>query len=283
MLERWLFDTRPAMRRFFLAVAIVAVFGIGFLNNWAEQLGAEVEALYFIPIAVVAWLYSRRIVMAFTAFTVVAAVISCVASTGFPPAQIAFESFMHAGSFSAAAFIVGLLGTAMRSESRRAHYDSLTEAANASRFHECAQGELAQGERHGQPVTVAFIDIDDFKSLNDGHGHLAGDEALRSLAELMRGELRGSDMVGRLGGDEFGILLPDTSAETARSVLERIRLSIDTFASSKGWPISASIGATCVSEAAFGVPADTIIKQADSLMYRVKSEGKNGVLVEEYD
>ena len=101
--------------------------------------------------------------------------------------------------------------------------DPLTRLANRGYFHERAHQELLRTARTGRPSTIAMLDIDHFKSVNDAHGHAAGDMVLRKFASVLRTTLRGSDLVARLGGEEFALLLPETPIENARIKLESIR------------------------------------------------------------
>ncbi len=104
--------------------------------------------------------------------------------------------------------------------------DTLTRLANRGYFHERAHQELLRTARTGRPSTIAMLDIDHFKSVNDAHGHAAGDLVLRKFASILRGTMRASDLVARLGGEEFAILLPETSLENARVKLESIRAAL---------------------------------------------------------
>src|SRR5258707_6094964 len=95
--------------------------------------------------------------------------------------------------------------------------DSLTNVLNARAFsHELAQ-ELSRNRRYGRPLALIYLDLDDFKSVNDAHGHATGDAVLRLVADAMRGAVRQADVVGRLGGDEFGVLMPETDGDVAHA------------------------------------------------------------------
>ncbi|MBI5232271.1 MAG: GGDEF domain-containing protein [Coriobacteriales bacterium] len=277
--------SNPTLRLLALILAILAVVGISFLNRYAETFDAEVESLYLIPIAFVAWTQSRRLALAFAALAVIPAVWSCVVGHAESPfrLQTLFELVQHTGTFLTATLVVSLLADVMRERSHQAHMDGLTDVANASHFHEIVERELARAKRYGRPVTVGFIDVDDFKTVNDTLGHNGGDEILRAVAEVIKNGLRASDTVGRLGGDEFGVLLPETDAAEATAILERLRLQIAAESRAHETSVRASIGATSLDAAADATTAQAVIQRADALMYRVKVDGKNGVLVEAYE
>lgn len=127
--------------------------------------------------------------------------------------------------------------------------------------------------RSGHPLTVAYIDVDDFKSINDAHGHRAGDDFLVRAAAAMTDDLRATDLVARLGGDEFAILLPETDVDEALSLLSRLHATLQ--ATTAQWTSGFSIGAVT-----FAVPprsADEAISAADHVMYDVKRDGKCSV------
>ncbi|HEX3769884.1 MAG TPA: sensor domain-containing diguanylate cyclase, partial [Polyangiaceae bacterium] len=109
---------------------------------------------------------------------------------------------------------------------RLATRDELTDTLSRGRFFEVVREELARAARYGRPVALAMLDLDHFKSVNDRFGHRAGDDVLRGIAGLMSRRLRGQDQVGRYGGEEFAVLLPETPIDCARDVLDRTRQAI---------------------------------------------------------
>jgi diguanylate cyclase (GGDEF)-like protein len=129
---------------------------------------------------------------------------------------------------------------------------------------------------HKHPVTIAYLDLDNFKKVNDSLGHAIGDELLIQVAATLRSNLRRSDVVGRLGGDEFALILPETNANGAKVALGKLRLSLLEAMRSQDFAII-SIGA-----ATFLSPPnslDTLIRRADATMYAIKAKGKDNVSV----
>lgn len=278
------FEITQAQRRTVLVVSVVSVLALGYGNQVVEAaLQVSSEVLFLTPIAVIAWIYPRRFSLLFASYAAVVATASHGVMSSFSPAKTTAEFVIQAGAFLLAAVIVNLLAAVMRTQTHRARVDALTETVNTARFHEFVHRELARVKRYDHPVTVAFIDLDNFKMVNDSYGHLVGDEALRSLAALMSQHVRGTDIVGRLGGDEFGILMPETGGDAARVVLDRLRIRIDEYAAENRWPISASIGAATVAGACCDATSEEVIRRADGAMYRVKSANKDGVLIETFD
>jgi diguanylate cyclase (GGDEF)-like protein len=157
--------------------------------------------------------------------------------------------------------------------------DTLTKIYNRRHFFELASKEHARAKRHQKQLTILIADIDHFKKVNDTWGHLAGDEVLTHFAQLLKRFLRAYDLLGRYGGEEFVILLPDTSVVLGARIADRLRLIIEKTAFSvKGHELNIS--------ASFGVsgyhpnedlPLETILHQADQALYRSKENGRNRV------
>jgi diguanylate cyclase (GGDEF)-like protein len=135
--------------------------------------------------------------------------------------------------------------------------------------------EIKRSNRHGFPMSFMMLDVDHFKSYNDEHGHPAGDEALKIVAHVIRETLRGADVAARFGGEEFAILLPQTTGEEARAIAERIRSNIEEahFPRRK---VTASIGvASCSADLC--ISAD-LVSAADKALYAAKHHGRNKVM-----
>ncbi len=153
--------------------------------------------------------------------------------------------------------------------------DPLTNVLNARAFsHELAQ-ELSRNRRYGRPLALIYLDLDDFKSVNDAHGHATGDAVLRLVADAMRAAVRQADVVGRLGGDEFGVLMPETDGDVAHAAANRLVSGIRTVF--RGTPsVTASIGVVAVSGTEAGT--DELLRKADQAMYAAKRAGKDRVV-----
>ena len=158
---------------------------------------------------------------------------------------------------------------------RLAIQDPLTNALNARAFsHELAQ-ELSRNRRYGRPLALIYLDLDDFKSVNDTHGHATGDAVLRLVADAMRSAVRQADVVGRLGGDEFAVLMPETDGDVAHAAATRLATGIRTVF--RGTPsVTASIGVVAVSGTEAGT--DELLRKADQAMYAAKRAGKDRVV-----
>jgi diguanylate cyclase (GGDEF)-like protein len=184
-------------------------------------------------------------------------------------------------AFAFVAWLISNLKESHTRESEQARVDRLTGLLNGRAFHEQAPHLLALCKRESTPVVMAYIDLDNFKLVNDTHGHQRGDDVLRIAAQVMKATLRTSDILVRLGGDEFAVLLPNTTAEEAYETLERLRESISSGMTAAGREVTASIGAAAYPNAPSSL--DDLIGAADSAMYVVKTSGKNRVHISSVD
>jgi len=162
--------------------------------------------------------------------------------------------------------------------------DELTRLSNSRYLNQVLRRETKRCQRNGSPLSLLFLDLDSFKSVNDAHGHLAGSKVLMEAAAVIRGCARETDVVARFGGDEFTLLLPDTNVEGAVQVAERIRdrLRASRFLASDGLSVrqTVSIGVATL-QPDKPRTADELMKAADMAMYRVKASGKDGIYVSE--
>ena len=157
--------------------------------------------------------------------------------------------------------------------------DDLTRLYNSRYLNQVLRHETKRASRSGRPLSLLFIDLDGFKAVNDTHGHLCGSRALVEAAAVIRSSARETDVVARFGGDEFALVLPDTGAEGAYAVGERIRdrIAAHPFLAADGLNIrlTASVGLATLPDVA--TSSEELIHAADGAMYRVKRVGKNGI------
>lgn len=157
--------------------------------------------------------------------------------------------------------------------------DGLTQLYNRAHWQTRLLEEFSRACRYKHPLSLLLFDLDHFKSVNDLYGHLGGDAVLMKVAEIVRASLRESDVAGRYGGEEFGVILPDTDARGAMVVAERLRSAIESSPvayEGTGIPISASIG---VVEFVLDLKsAEEMIAKADEALYKAKEGGRNQVV-----
>ncbi len=170
----------------------------------------------------------------------------------------------------------GELQTALETEKNLSRIDFLTGIPNRRSFYQALTTESKRARRYQRPTTVAYLDVDNFKNVNDQLGHAIGDELLKTIGKGLESTLRETDTAARLGGDEFAILLPETDAESASVVMGKVQTCLDSAMQQRSWPVSFSVGVVT-----FTTPpasTDEMVKRADELMYEVKRSGKSAMV-----
>ncbi len=191
-----------------------------------------------------------------------------------------WNASVRLGYFTLHSFLLASLLGKIEMEKTLARIDPLTGAANWRFFEELAAREIQRSLRSKKSMTVAYLDLDNFKADNDSLGHAAGDELLRTVVKTIRKQIRPADLFARMGGDEFVILFPETGFPEANHVLLRIRDVVLSGMMENGWRIGLSIGATTF--ASMPSTVEAMVKRADELMYLVKREGKNTIKHEQW-
>ncbi len=209
-----------------------------------------------------------------------------IAHLALGPCQSTESSGLEAGDDALMQIVARELGGPIKmamlvEESQRlARTDTLTRLLNRRAFSAALVAEISRSERHGWPLSLLLLDIDHFKSINDGHGHAAGDVVLARVAAALVKESRGSDIVGRWGGEEFVVGLTGSTSEAARVAAERMRVALQAL------EITSEAGAKIPVTASFGVATwepgdglDALIERADHAMYAAKTSGRNRVVM----
>lgn len=165
---------------------------------------------------------------------------------------------------------------------RLAIRDELTGLVNRRSLLEALEQQLAAASRHGQPLALLMVDVDYFKQVNDNHGHLSGDKVLKAMAHAIAKRARTQDLPGRLGGEEFLVILPNTNLQGAAQLAEALRRGIETtgFQSTSGKPIAITISVgLCERGQLENASCDDMISAADQALYLAKQKGRNRVEV----
>ncbi|TWT97766.1 Response regulator PleD [Botrimarina colliarenosi] len=188
-----------------------------------------------------------------------------------------YTAISHVMCFAIVIGTLHRLKQAFETERRMARTDGLTGLLNAKAFRDRAEEEVSRSDRTGRAVSVAFIDCDNFKTVNDTLGHLEGDRLLKAIAQQISKCVRDIDTPARMGGDEFAILLPETSEAEASVVVERLRQALSERMQQDDWPVTFSIGVAVYASTPDSV--DELLRAADTLMYEVKRSQKDAVLL----
>ncbi len=166
-----------------------------------------------------------------------------------------------------------MMKTALERQQELARTDNLTGGMNRRAFNESIDNEIARARRHRHPFAVAYIDLDNFKTVNDQLGHHTGDRLLRQATDEIKNSVRAHDLVARLGGDEFAILLPETGRDAAQAVVERIQRRVAETMQRENWPVTLSVGVVTFLSPPDSV--DDVMRLADEAMYSAKRGGRN--------
>lgn len=232
---------------------------------------------YLVPISLATWFVGKRAGIIAAALCAVAWLATLVANGHAYSNTLVpiWNLIVGVGLFVCALVILSTLRDALDHERELARTDTLTGAANSRAFAERARFELKRAARYNRPFSLAYIDVDNFKVVNDRFGHGAGDELLRTVAKTLNANLRPTDTVARLGGDEFVILFVEAGYREAQAAIRRVQKSLAEIARESGWPVTFSIGMVTCEDPAESV--EVLLKMADTLMYGVKRGSKNGL------
>ena len=240
----------------------------------------SLSGFYLLPLFLAAWYCGPVVTAGVAAIAIVGSTYffldSIAADTPFWHEALAFVSLgTVAAGFALLMLTLRQILNRLRNESRR---DALTGLRNRRGFFEAMEAEMARAARNGHVYCLGIVDLDNFKHVNDTQGHQRGDELLVALARRMEQSLREVDVVGRIGGDEFAVLLPETDLDKARTVLRRLHDILRTLIAGFDDRAGASIGAGIANPILHHSLTETMAR-VDDLMYKVKRDTKNDVVV----
>jgi diguanylate cyclase (GGDEF)-like protein len=190
-----------------------------------------------------------------------------------------WNAFVRLGFFLMITYLLSELKDHLRFEESLAKTDDLTQVLNARAFKDVSGRLFHLAARHHHPIVLGYIDLDNFKGVNDRFGHSEGDHVLQTVARTLTQNVRATDVVGRLGGDEFAVLMTEINFDGAQVVFARIHEELVQDAADRDWPIGFSIGVAVFPKTPPSI--DEALNIADHLMYRVKQGGKNNIIFEE--
>ncbi len=264
------------------AVNLLVIAGLALVAIIDYMTGIEIRIypLYFMPLMLAAWRLPRNITITYAlSAAVIWALVMYISGREYSTGIFWLINFITQGSaFLLVSILVNKLHAVIEKERILSRTDLLTGLPNRRHFFEKSRHVVAQCRRSMRPVTLGYIDLDNFKRANDMLGHEHGDELLQTVADTFRHCLRSGDICARMGGDEFVVLLPETDVEHAGPILERIREELADNKEFSRSGVTASIGAITYISAPQVV--DDMIAGADEMMYRVKGGSKNRVHIE---
>ncbi len=264
--------------------AVVSVLSIGLVSmgDYLTGEGINFSIFYLFPISLSTWRYGRRVGVFFCVCCVAAwGILDLSSSTTFHgwPIEI-WNTCVRFAFFLVICYDAAALNDALQKERRLSRLDGLTWLANNRHFLERLEEEVERSRRYGHPFSLVYLDLDNFKAVNDQFGHAVGDRLLQEVARCLTDGLRHTDLAGRLGGDEFAVLLPETSDVDGKMIMQRIGSALTRVASVNDWPVGFSAGLVYFTSPV--ADAETAIRAADNLMYNVKQRGKNDVATAVY-
>ncbi|HEV8511077.1 MAG TPA: GGDEF domain-containing protein [Gemmatimonadales bacterium] len=267
----------PIVRRGLRLLGYVLLTLLVYWVNVLTPPHARFGILYIIPVLLVTWTEGLTWGLVFGIASIglreVVALDQMPADT-----PVAWRIANGAAYVAVVAVAMAGLQTLRRSQAQLAQLviqDQLTNVLNARAFADRLTQELDRNRRYPRPLALLYMDLDNFKVINDTHGHQTGDAVLRLVADAMRTSVRQADVVGRLGGDEFAVLMPETDAQVADAAAKRLVAGLRNVF--KGTPnVTASIGV--VSCTATDASTDDLLRRADQAMYDAKRLGKDRVV-----
>jgi len=260
---------------------LIGILGVALVGAMDAAVGYEISLLilHVIPVMFVTWFTTARWGVFFSVLVAMASALVIVYVA--PETTNVFYRFLDLGSDFVATLLLVFMQSRLRASFDEAlHHsrsDGLTGCWNKRGFGEQLEAEIERHRRYGHAFSLVYFDCDNFKTVNDTCGHHAGDALLAEIGRVLRAELRSLDLVGRMGGDEFAVLLRETNADAAKRAVEFMKRTLDAAMRTHSWPVTFSIG--IVSYAGAPPDAASALAAADALMYEVKRQGKNGFLL----
>jgi diguanylate cyclase (GGDEF)-like protein len=261
---------------FWWIVGVVLVIITG-LVDYITGAELSVTLFYLIPIGMAAWFAGGRAGLLLSALSAITWFVADWRSgLNYSLHSIyVWNTLIRLGFFIIISYLLARLRSEYEQVRNLAREDYVTGAVSIRYFYELAQIEISRSQRNKHPFTVAYIDLDNFKQVNDRLGHSAGDRVLREVVESVRHQIRPTDIIARLGGDEFALLLSETDQDEARQVITRIHKGLVSEMLNRRWTVTFSVGV--VTFMRLPKTVDEIIRVADATMYQVKNSTKNGV------
>jgi diguanylate cyclase (GGDEF)-like protein len=273
--QRFLYALEKTHKNVFIGLGVFFLLLISYIDYFVPP-EIYLSFFYLLPIYSLTWFVGRRA-------GILAASLSAIASSVTHLTNKDTDSFFFIISFWNSCFNLSLfiilstlifeLHHFIEEDRQQARIDKVTGLANKRLFFELSHLEIKKSNRYRHPLTAIYIDIDDFKKINAFSGRTVGDKVLKAVAETIKNNIRETDIIGRIGDDEFSIVLPGSGYEPAQIVICRVQNELLKVMQRNNWAITFSIGAVTFLSPPTSV--EEMLQPADRLMYLVKNEGKN--------
>ena len=269
-------------RKALIALTLFTTFSLGVVDYFTG-FELSISFFYLIPVTMTAWAISRNAGLAYSVLCATVWLISNLLS-GQPSSNLfvgVWNTLILFGFYAIVAILLSELRQSLEEEQLLANIDPLTGAMNRRSFNDIAEKKMIVSEVNRRPYTVAYIDLDHLKTINDEHGHATGDLVLKTVVDTIRKQIRNGDLLARLGGDEFAILLTDMDEDDAKRIVPRLQLILLKQMKTNEWEITFSIGV--LTFLTMPASADNMVSLANALMYEVKTDGRNAIKFSTYD
>lgn len=268
-------------KSFIIAIGYIIIGVLGIIDTLTGK-ELDFSLFYVIPILIVIWHTGLGLGIVFSLISALVWLLSDVLSGNVTLLSIyAWNTLIKLGFFLTIAFLLSRLLTVLENQREIAHTDYLTGALNSLFFYNVLQMEINRSLRYKNLFTIAYIDLDNLKTVNYEFGYATGDKVLCFVANQIKNSLRKVDVVARLGSDEFALLMPETNQKSAQVVLSKLQHNILAGMQKNNWPVTLSIGVlTCLDTPP---TANEAIKKVDDLMYSVKKSSKNNIKYATYE
>jgi diguanylate cyclase (GGDEF)-like protein len=265
-----------------LSVSLFTDAAVGFLD-YVTGWQIWFSIFYLAPILLATWYGSTLFGVIIACFSTVLWLVSdLMTALEYDHAFIPYwNAAVRFAFFFLLAMLLGKLKDKLVLEKAMARTDGLTGAYNSRAFYELAEAELRRAKRYGHPFTLAYIDLDNFKHMNDSKGHITGDEVLCVVVDALQQNIRDTDAAARLGGDEFAVMFIETGGAQSSAALKKMRAQLNLAMTERKWPVTFSIGAITYHHA-LPVSVKEMISAADHLMYQAKARGKNQTVLADF-
>jgi diguanylate cyclase (GGDEF)-like protein len=261
----------------FWTVAGITIIGLLGILDYVTGNEFTLSLFYLIPIVLVTWAVDAKtgLFMSFISALALLGAEVAAGQTYSHPIYYLLNTLVRTLFYVVVVYLVAELQKSRKEERLAARTDFITGAVNARYFNELLQMEISRIRRYPHPITLVYVDVDNFKLVNDLFGHKIGDDVLRCIATELKAQLRVTDTVARLGGDEFVLLLPSTRQPEARMVVSKVYASLIETMQQRNWPVTFSMGAVTCEFSPYS--AEQLVNMADELMYEVKNTTKNNI------
>lgn len=279
--SRWAESLYSLSRETAWFAVLVAVASIAWVDCHFPAIG--LAPLYLPVVCAAAWsLGGRASYLIAIVVAILAVVPSIGADAGLPPLTLAAKAGVRVICFVTVAATINSFRRSFERERFHAHRDRMTGTLNKQVFHSRAAKAIEEAGRTGETLLLVILDLDDFKAINSEHGHVAGDEVLRTFADGVCTIMRREDLIGRIGGDEFGLLVRVPSIAEGQGFASDVHSRLSTMLAEARFPVTCSMGALVVPPSA-SRDLGELMHAADLAMYQAKHTGKNGVRIARAD